>query len=113
MARIVPPAARLTLVTMRFHDLDFFLPVMTVLNISSSAMGLTLGRGTAHLPAFSFRFCFTVLESTFARVTPSRSSRYAGTAPFGTLSAPCSTSFSSCTARLQWGGRRATRLKVR
>lgn len=46
----------------------------------------TLGIGTSHFPAFSFRFCFTVLLSTLALLTPSRSSKYAGTAPSGTAS---------------------------
>mmetsp|Transcript_19661 Transcript_19661/g.39855 ORF Transcript_19661/g.39855 Transcript_19661/m.39855 type:complete len:299 (-) Transcript_19661:181-1077(-) len=74
------------LVTTLFQALAFLLPVRITLNISSSATGLTRGIGTSHLPALSLRFCFTVLLSTFARLTPSRSSRYAGTAPSATLS---------------------------
>lgn len=46
----------------------------------------TFGIGTSHLPAFSLRFCLTVLLNTLARLTPSRSSKYAGTAPSGTAS---------------------------
>lgn len=46
----------------------------------------TLGIGTSHFPAFSFRFCLTVLLNTLALLTPSRSSKYAGTAPSGTAS---------------------------
>src|SRR5689334_15085397 len=67
--------------TTRFQFLVFFLPVLIARNISSSETGLTLGIGTAHLPAFSFRFCLIVLLSTLALVTPSRSNKYAGTAP--------------------------------
>jgi len=32
----------------------------------------TLGKGTSHLPAFSFRFCLTVLLKTLARSTYNR-----------------------------------------
>lgn len=39
-------------------------PEASALNISSSATGFTLGMGTDHFPAFSARFCFTVLDST-------------------------------------------------
>jgi hypothetical protein len=48
-----------TLVTMRFHPFDLLLPVLTTLNISSSAMPRTLGKGTLYRPAFSFRFSLT------------------------------------------------------
>ena len=44
------------------------LPEAMARNISSSATGLTLGMGTDHFPAFSARFCFTVLDSTCWRV---------------------------------------------
>lgn len=30
---------------------------------------ITFGKGTSHLPAFSFRFCLTVLLNTLARST--------------------------------------------
>lgn len=40
-------------------------PVRNTLKISSSAIGLTLGTGTSHLPAFSFLFCLTVLLRTY------------------------------------------------
>mmetsp|Transcript_13476 Transcript_13476/g.43015 ORF Transcript_13476/g.43015 Transcript_13476/m.43015 type:complete len:256 (+) Transcript_13476:113-880(+) len=84
--RVNESPTNVTLVTMRFQAFCFFLPVRITLNISASDTAPTLGMGTSHLPAFSFRFCFTVLLSTLARDTPSRSSRYAGTAPSGTFS---------------------------
>lgn len=40
-----------------------FFPVLTTLNISSSAMPLTLGNGTENLAAFSFRLFFTKSKS--------------------------------------------------
>mmetsp|Transcript_129209 Transcript_129209/g.313893 ORF Transcript_129209/g.313893 Transcript_129209/m.313893 type:complete len:211 (+) Transcript_129209:511-1143(+) len=84
--RVKPSPTTVTFVTIRFHCFCLRFPLFTTLNISSSAIGRTLGTGTAHRPAFSLRFCLTVLLSTFARLTPSRSSKYAGTAPFGTES---------------------------
>ena len=58
-----------------FQAFPRLVPVRITLNISSSATGLTLGIGTSHFPAFSLRFCLTVLLRTLARLTPSRSSR--------------------------------------
>lgn len=54
--------------------------------------------GTAHLPAFSLRFCLIELDSTLACDMPSRSSRYAGTASLsaGASAALCLFSRSSC-----------------
>src|SRR4051812_20511425 len=74
-------AAYVALVTSLFQLLVLCLPVLTTLNISSSAIPRTFGRGTFHLPAFSLRFCLIMLERIFARCSPSRSKRYAGTAP--------------------------------
>mmetsp|Transcript_2674 Transcript_2674/g.6375 ORF Transcript_2674/g.6375 Transcript_2674/m.6375 type:complete len:240 (+) Transcript_2674:152-871(+) len=85
--RVKPGPTNVHLVTMRFQALRLRLPVLTTLKISSSVIGRTAGSGTFHLPAFSLRFCLIVLLRTLARDTPSRSSRYAGTAPLGMTSA--------------------------
>mmetsp|Transcript_8306 Transcript_8306/g.16309 ORF Transcript_8306/g.16309 Transcript_8306/m.16309 type:complete len:200 (-) Transcript_8306:179-778(-) len=87
---VKPSPTYVTFVIIRFHAFFFRTPVRITRNISASAMGRTFGTGTAHLPAFSFLFCFTVLERTLARDTPSRSIKNAGTAPEG------SASFSLC-----------------
>ena len=42
--------------------------------------------GGTKLTAFSFLFCLIILLRTFARDCPSRSNRYGGMAPSGTLS---------------------------
>jgi hypothetical protein len=60
---------------MRFQFFFWRLPDAICRNISSSAIGFTFGIGTVHLPAFSFRFCLTVFDRIFARVTFSLSSR--------------------------------------
>lgn len=75
------------LVTIRFQPFLLVFPVLTTLNISSSAIPRTLGNGTLNLPAFSFRFCFTAELSALASFWPSRSSRYVGSAPSGMISA--------------------------
>mmetsp|Transcript_21106 Transcript_21106/g.58603 ORF Transcript_21106/g.58603 Transcript_21106/m.58603 type:complete len:211 (+) Transcript_21106:649-1281(+) len=73
--RVKPGPTNVILVTMRFHDFFWRLPDFNTLNISCSATGRTLGKGTSHLPAFSFLFCLMVLLSTLARSTCSRSSK--------------------------------------
>lgn len=72
-------------VTIRFHDLLLFFPDFMTLNISSSAIPLTFGKGTSYLAALSFRFCLTAVESALASFWPSRSSRYIGRAASGTV----------------------------
>ena len=67
----------------------FLLPVRITLNTSLSPWAQTLGQGTSHFPAFSFRFCLTILESTLAWDCPSLSSRHAGTSPCGVFSSSC------------------------
>lgn len=55
-----------SLLARRRSDTPFFavfFPVLTTLNISASAIPLTLGNGTENLAAFSFRLFFTELES--------------------------------------------------
>ena len=79
--RVNPGPTNVALVIIRFQLFFCRFPDRITLNISSSAMGRTLGRGTSHLPAFSFRFCLMVLDSTLARDVCSRSRRYAGMAP--------------------------------
>mmetsp|Transcript_48054 Transcript_48054/g.154009 ORF Transcript_48054/g.154009 Transcript_48054/m.154009 type:complete len:200 (+) Transcript_48054:113-712(+) len=97
--RVNPSPTYVTLVTMRFHCFFLRFPLRMTLNISSSAIARTLGRGTSHLPAFSLRFCLMVLLSTLARAVCSRSRRYAGTAlPGAPSSALCLLSLSSCIA---------------
>jgi hypothetical protein len=76
-----PGPTNVAFVIMRFHDFFIRFPLRMTLNISSSATGRTLGKGTSHFPAFSFRFCFTVFDSTFALDVCSRSIKYAGIAP--------------------------------
>nr|GMD13193.1 hypothetical protein Iba_scaffold40558CG0010 [Ipomoea batatas] len=62
---VKPGPTKVAFVTILFHCLAAYLPVLITLNISSSATGLTLGRGTSHFPAFSFLFCFMVLLRTY------------------------------------------------
>src|SRR4051794_284327 len=67
------------LVIMRFQLLRWvFLPVLITLNISSSLIPRTLGRGTLNFAAFSARFCLMADESAFAVVGCDLSSRYGG-----------------------------------
>ena len=66
--RVKPSPTNVAFVMTRFHDFFMRLPLFMTRNISSSAMGRTLGSGTSHLPAFSLRFCLMLLLSTLARV---------------------------------------------
>ena len=72
---VKPGPTKVAFVIMRFHDFFMRFPERITLNISSSATGRTLGSGTSHFPAFSFLFCFTVLDSTLALDVCSRSMR--------------------------------------
>lgn len=86
---------------MRFQAFLLDLPVRTTFITSASSIDLTLGSGTDHLPAFSFRFCLIELESVLALDCPSRSMRYAGMAPSGAaLASFCLFNFSSCALML-------------
>ena len=92
---------KVALVIILFHCFLFLFPLLRTLKTSSSAIGLTLGKGTSHLPAFSFRFCFTVFERTLLLEACSLSSRYAGTAPFfGSSLDRLLPSDSACIARV-------------
>mmetsp|Transcript_6530 Transcript_6530/g.7509 ORF Transcript_6530/g.7509 Transcript_6530/m.7509 type:complete len:201 (-) Transcript_6530:230-832(-) len=96
---VKPCPTKVAFVIIRFQELCFLFPDLKTLNISSSAIGRTFGRGTSHFPAFSLRFCLTVLLSTLALAVCSRSSRYAGMAPSATgSSALCLFSLSLCCA---------------
>uniref|UniRef100_A0A2M4C634 Putative secreted protein n=1 Tax=Anopheles marajoara TaxID=58244 RepID=A0A2M4C634_9DIPT len=55
-----------TLVTIRFQAFRRVLPLRITLNTSASDWARTFGIGTSHLPAFSFRFCLIILDSTLA-----------------------------------------------
>lgn len=67
---------------MHKHDLALFVkPCHDVIKICAQNVHMhrrrqsgwcTFGNGTSHLPAFSFRFCLTVLLSTLARSTYSQ-----------------------------------------
>ena len=81
--RVKPSPTNVAFVTIRFHAFFLLLPVRMTLNISSSAMPLTFGRGTAYLAALSFRFSLIAVDKAFASFCPSRSSRYVGSAPSG------------------------------
>ena len=72
---VKPSPTKQTLVTVLFHALFFLFPVWITFNTSVSPWARTLGRGTSHFPAFSFRFCLIMLESTFALDCPFLSSR--------------------------------------
>jgi len=88
-------------VTIRFHDLLLLFPVFTTLNISSSAIPRTFGSGTAYLAALSFRFCLIAEDNALASLWPSRSRRYVGNAPSGTVDlSGCLTFRSSCARRV-------------
>lgn len=95
--RVKPSPTKVALVTIRFHDLLLFLPVLTTLNVSSSAMPRTLGSGTEYFAALSLRFCLMADESALASFWPSRSRRYVGRASSGTVEeSSCLTLRSSC-----------------
>lgn len=64
--RVNPSPTNVAFVTIRFHDLLLFFPVFITLNISSSAIPLTFGNGTAYFAALSFRFCLMAVESALA-----------------------------------------------
>ena len=64
--RVKPSPTNVALVTIRFQALLLLFPVLTTLNISSSAIPRTLGRGTAYLAALSFRFCLMALDNALA-----------------------------------------------
>ena len=55
-----------------------FFPVLTTLNISSSAMLLTFGSGTLNLAAFSALLFLIALDNALALVGCVRSSKYCG-----------------------------------
>src|SRR4051812_10310301 len=77
--RVKSLPTKVGLVIIRFQDfLCVFFPVLTTLNISSSLIPLTLGRGTANLAAFSLRLSLIALERALALVSCDRSSRYWG-----------------------------------
>lgn len=84
--RVNVSPTKVTLFTNRFHDFLPRLPDVTAFSISSYETGLTFSIGTAHLPAFSFRFCFSEFDSTFARSASLRSIKKLGSAFFGLLS---------------------------
>lgn len=95
--RVKPSPTNVAFVTIRFHDLDLLFPVRITLKISSSAIPLTFGKGTAYFAAFSFRFCLMAEDIAFASLWPSRSSKKVGKAPSCTLDASfCFTFLSSC-----------------
>jgi hypothetical protein len=64
--RVKPSPTNVAFETIRFHDFDFDFPDLSTLNISSSAIPRTLGRGTAYLAARSFRRSLTADESDLA-----------------------------------------------
>ena len=78
-----PSPTNVALVTIRFHAFFLLFPVRITLNISSSAIPRTLGKGTAYLAALSFRFCLIADERALASFWPSLSKRYVGRAPSG------------------------------
>ena len=92
--RVKPGPTNVALVIILFHVFFCLLPERMTRNISSSAIGRTFGKGTSHFPAFSFRFCLIVLESTFALEVVSLSIKYAGIAPGATSSSTFLSSFS-------------------
>jgi hypothetical protein len=62
-------------VTILFQLLLLLLPVFNTLNISSSAIPLPFGNGTANLAALSFRLCLIALDIALASLCVSRSSK--------------------------------------
>lgn len=86
--RVKSGPTKVGFVTTRFHAfLAVFFPVLTTLNISSSAMPLTLGSGTLNLAAFSARLFLICVDSAFAFVGFALSSRYEGIGFAGSFSA--------------------------
>lgn len=94
--RVNPSPTNVAFVTIRFQAFDLLFPVLTTLNISSSAIPLTLGNGTAYFAALSFRFCLRAVLRAFASFWFSLSKRYVGKAPSGPDSVFCLTFRSSC-----------------
>ena len=77
------------------------LPDLMTRNSSASGIGRTFGNGTSHFPAFSLRFCLTMLLSTFARSVFFLSSRYGGMAPgFSVFAVAFLVAFSWCILTL-------------
>ena len=75
-----------TLLIILFHAFFFRFPDLTTWNISPQLIGFTFGIGTYHLPAFSFRFCLTIFDSSFVLFYSFRSNKQAGSAPFSSSS---------------------------
>ena len=96
-----PSPTNVALVTILFHAFFLLFPVLITLNISSSAIPLTFGNGTAYLAALSFRLSLIALDRALASFWPSRSSRYVGRAPSGTAPESFCLMFrSSCALRV-------------
>ena len=85
------------LLILLFQHFLFLLPDLITSNISASVMGFTFSTGTAHLPAFSLRFCLTMLVRILEFFCCSLSMRYAGTAPSSTFSTLLLEFFYSCS----------------
>lgn len=66
---------KVALFTILFQLFCFFEPVLMTLNISSSAIPLTFGNGTAYFAALSFLLSLILLDSAFASLCPSRSNK--------------------------------------
>lgn len=99
--RVNPSPTNVAFVTIRFHAFFLLFPVLMTLNISSSAIPLTFGNGTAYFAALSFRFSLMAVERALASFWPSLSSRYVGRAPSGTAALSfCLTFRSSCALRV-------------
>ena len=64
--RVKPSPTKVALLTIRFQLFDFFDPVLMTLNISSSAIPRTLGKGTLYLAALSFRLSLILLDKALA-----------------------------------------------
>jgi hypothetical protein len=63
---VKPSPTNVAFETILFHDLDLDFPDFSTLNISSSAIPRTLGRGTEYLAARSLRRSLTAEESDLA-----------------------------------------------
>ena len=61
-----PSPTNVALLTIRFQLLLFFEPVLMTLNISSSAIPRTLGKGTLYLAALSFRLSLILIDKALA-----------------------------------------------
>ena len=64
--RVNPSPTNVALLTIRFQLLFLCFPVLMTLNISSSAIPRTLGRGTEYFAARSFLLSLMADESAFA-----------------------------------------------